>query len=196
MKKFKFNKKNIIFIVIGIIGVISFFAHNYTSKSSENNNSVETNAEYTSKTPEEALKNTSFDGSFTDEEKSKIVESTDKFAKMTLNNDYKTDNVDTLKNFVNYMSDDLKANYSDDVLQKQIDNLVKNEHISKLQDITYTAIKKDTDNELVAVSFTATVKVVNDKDSKESGKTFSKVICGFAFDKNWKISKFSIGPYK
>jgi hypothetical protein len=201
MKKIKFDKKSIILIAIAIVGVLSFFIHNYSSKTeiatnSEDTNSTEVSTEYTSKVPEEALKDTSFDGTFTDEEKSKIVEMTDKLAKITINNDYKTDTVDTLKGFVNYMSDDIKNDYSDDVLQKQIDGLVSSEHISKLQDINYTAIKRDTEKDLIAVSFTATVKVVNDKDPKENGKTFNKVVCGFAYDKDWKVSTFSIGSYK
>lgn len=193
--KEKINKKNIVFLVIAAIGISSYFYYSFSSKT-ENTSTVDVNAVYTSKDPAEALNDTSFSGTFTDEEKSKVVEMTDKLAKMTINNDYKTDTIDTLKSFVNYMDDDLQSNFSDDALQKQIDNLVSNEHISKLQDISYKKITKDEEKDLIAVSFTATVRVVNDKNSKENGKTFSKVECGFAFDKDWKVSAFSIGPYK
>ncbi|MDS0525968.1 hypothetical protein NNC19_09785 [Clostridium sp. SHJSY1] len=191
----KITKKNIIFILIALVGIISYFYYNFSSRT-EPTNSIDVNVVYTSKDPKEALKDTSFSGTFTDEEKSKIVEMTDTLAKLTINNDYKTDNIDTLKTFVNYMDDNLKINFSDDILQKQIDNLVSNEHVSKLQDINYTKITRDEDKSLIAVNFIATVRVVNDKNSKESGKTFSKVECGFAFDKEWKVSQFSIGQYK
>ena len=141
------------------------------------------------------MKNTIIDGSLTTDEKKKVVELTDKYAKLGLDVDYTKDTMDTMKEFFKYTTPAVAKDFPDDLLSKVLNGQKVTKQVVKTEGITFNKISKGTDG-TITVDFTAKEHVVSHTDANLNGKTFSSVECRFVFDKEWKVSAFAFGDLK
>lgn len=154
-----------------------------------------TNKTETVDTTKETLKNTAIEGTITDEEKKKVVELTEKYAKLGLDVDYTKDTMDTMKEFFKYTTTEVSKDFPDDSLNKILNDQKTTKQIIKTEGITYKKISKGTDG-TITVDFTAKEHVINHTDTNLNGKTFDAVVCKFIFNKDWVISGFAFGDLK
>lgn len=146
-------------------------------------------------TTKEALKNATMEGNLSDEEKAKVVELTEKYAKLGLDVDYTKDTMDTMKKFFKYTTAEVTKDFPDDTLNKILNDQKTTKQIIRTEGITYKKISKGTDGS-ITVDFSAKEHVISHTDANLNSKTFDAVVCRFIFNKDWKVSAFAFGDLK
>lgn len=146
-------------------------------------------------TVQDPLKNTVIEGDLTTAEKSKIVELTTKAITDGVNTDYTKDNLDTVKLFLKYTTDDIAKQYPDDLCTKMLNGQKATKQIIKVEGVTFNKVSKSTDGN-TTVEFIIKEHVISHTDERLNGKTFNKVQCKYIFNKDWKICAFAIGDYQ
>lgn len=137
------------------------------------------------------MKNATIEGTLTDEEKKKVVELTDKCIKLASDFDYKKTTFEEVAEFFKYTTAEVKNEFPDDALKKMYEGQIETKQNIKIEGITFNKLAKDS-NGNITVDFTTKEHVINHTNEKLNGKTFDAVKCMFTFNKDFKISAFTL----